>query len=921
MQFTEYRIEERDTMRKRIRQFTGILMACAMLQTSFTVPAAETEAAGTQAAPEGQLTLEEIDAMNGGAGHVYLHDDRVTLVDGTCTQDLVTGMDDAEAVVNSMITLIGGDADTQFVPWRQVMDPLGNVYYIFQQMYHDTTVCGGAVKVVTDADCNMIGLSSSVESDMPDVEKKEGITAQEAQQIVLDKELEATGISPEVLDQYTGKVVLPSVLEYSMENEDSSSRFVWVVYTNNPYGREVSGSDLPYLAHYVSMSGEYLYNLPAIAPADEAGRTGYDAGYIFEFMEPAEYTGYVDVSDGTEKEISVTVMRDKRTGMYYLGNIERRIVVAECYDFLYGGGQVVLESSRDNLEWDQVGLLSLYNYCRAWDYYNEIGWTGGDGEGTPCIILNNFCDDHYNEVNNACYAGKINGMQVFLASKINDFSQCLDVIAHEFTHCVTGSLMTYNSYKNDYGAINEGMSDVQGKNCEMMAGDVEADDWILGSKSLTPARSMSDPHAYKQPEYSWDEYYVANAKKPSSSNDHGGVHFNSSLMNQISYLLVQEGGMSLDEARIFWFMTDCMMVPGTDYVQLAELLPWVLKTARMEQYAGTLDAAIEKTRLADKTMPETLEENHAMIRLSLPDTEAFDAGNWMMMLTTIKLEDMISKGKELLDQVLKEDYSFLPESVQVLVKDTKDGKPAQKSDESGDWKEALFTALLEGLEHLGAQPETEQSEPQEQTETNVRTEETVQILKDLKQWLLEECRSFAFLSYGFAGQDGSTLNMVVHPGRCVPMLQHVVANDGSQVPDQLAMAVYIHGKWYDVGLAQMQDIAGGADPENTEFTLPDLPMQVLTDIFGENMENIDMLFNVRSIDDLLDLFTVDVKGGEILELSSNGLDQVVIPEPTPPAEKTYGQIAPGKKSRPKLESETEALTEDRTEPETQDQAA
>ena len=50
---------------------------------------------------------------------------------------------------------------------------------------------------------------------------------------------------------------------YSMENEDSSSRFVWVVYTNNPYGRELSGSDLPYLAHYVSMSGEYLYNLPA----------------------------------------------------------------------------------------------------------------------------------------------------------------------------------------------------------------------------------------------------------------------------------------------------------------------------------------------------------------------------------------------------------------------------------------------------------------------------------------------------------------------------------------------------------------------------------------------------------------------------------------------------------------------------------
>ena len=54
-------------------------------------------------------------------------------------------------------------------------------------------------------------------------------------------------------------------------------------------------------------------------------------------------------------------------------------------------------------------------------------------------------------------------MQCFAASRINDFSQCLDVIAHEFTHCVTASLMTYNSYTTDYGAINEAMSDIQGK--------------------------------------------------------------------------------------------------------------------------------------------------------------------------------------------------------------------------------------------------------------------------------------------------------------------------------------------------------------------------------------------------------------------------------------------------------------------------
>ena len=174
-------------MGKRLRKITGIVLTCAMLSAPLGAMAAETE---PEAILQGQMTLEEIDALNGGSGKVCLHNGHVTLVDGTCTPDLVTGMDDAEAVVDSMITLIGGNPSTEFVPWRQVTDPLGNTYYILQQMYHDTTVCGGAVKVVTDTDCNMIGLSSSVESKMPDVDPGEGITGQEAEALRVFSEVD-----------------------------------------------------------------------------------------------------------------------------------------------------------------------------------------------------------------------------------------------------------------------------------------------------------------------------------------------------------------------------------------------------------------------------------------------------------------------------------------------------------------------------------------------------------------------------------------------------------------------------------------------------------------------------------------------------------------------------------------------------------
>ena len=252
------------------------------------------------------------------------------------------------------------------------------------------------------------------------------------------------------------------------------------------------------------MDGKYVISQPTICPGDETATSGYDAAYVFAFMEPAEYTGTVKLSDGSEQTISVTLMRDTRTDMYYLGNIERRIAVADFYEFMYNNGRVRLEASPDNTGWDNTCLLSLYNYCRAWDYYNEIGWTGGDGQGTPTLILKDFCNFDHEPIDNAAYAGKYYGWQLFLASSVNDFSQCLDVLAHEFTHCVTHSVMTYNAYKNDYGAINEAMSDIQGNICDHMyqeRGEKYDPEWLLGEDIDQTIRSMSDPQEYGQPRY------------------------------------------------------------------------------------------------------------------------------------------------------------------------------------------------------------------------------------------------------------------------------------------------------------------------------------------------------------------------------------------------------------------------------------
>lgn len=856
---------------------------------------AEGETALSVTALEGQLTLADLQALNDGKAVVYSHNDRVTFVDGKCSDKPVRSMDDAADVVLSMVGLLGGNDKTQFIPWRSLTDTFGSRYYVFKQLYAGTTVMGGAVKVITDAEGNMIGLSSSIETDLPEIDAMKGITAEEAVQIVIRQAEENDRPVPAVFEDLTDKMILPVILSLDIDDEEAenASRFVWVVYTDNPESNVNHSSELPYLAHYVTMDGEYLYSLETIMPGDAASSTGFDTEYVFEFMEPVDYTGYVDLSDGTEKEITVTVMRDKRTGMYYLGNIERKIVVAKCWDFLYGGGRVVLESSPDNLEWDQVGLLSLYNYCRAYDYYKAIGWNGGDGLGTPILILNDFQDESHVQVDNAAFIGNYLGWSMFLTSYANDLSQCLDVIAHEFTHCVTDAVMTYNSYMNDFGAINEAMSDIQGKICEIMAGDTagssEESAWTMGYGSLTPVRSMSNPHLYGQPAFSWDLYYKPKVQTPTVVNDYGGVHSNSSLLNVIAYRLIKDGGMSPEEARAYWFAVDCTMVPGTDYPQLSELLPWVLRAAGMEQYMDVLLRAMDEVRLASDTLPDSFDDNRALVTLTLPDNENFTNGNWMMNYFSIDVHGFAEKAANIINLLASGDYTGLPKALQDMLKAEEPVPTAEPEAEDESFLGELFgiLSLLRG---------EYQPTP---TPVPMEKELSLEEQREISSWVQDQLAEVVYSSMTHAGQDGRTIQLVTIPGRTIPLLLYISFTGSSAQPDHMIPVVYMNDRWYELPdlmdlMVEGKENQGLMDDEKVSQLVNDLTSRVISN-FGK----------IRSLDDALDLITIQIEGGEVYEIPAVGLEGIVIPETPEKAENLVmgspEDNIPPRKSRPKTD--------------------
>jgi len=871
-----------------MKRLLGILTTLVMLMTCCFGAAALAESPAGSA-----LTLEDIQAMNGGSAVIDTREGHVTFVGGTCTSDKVRNSDVAARVVENMIPLMGGDSRTAFEPWRTLYDSFGNTYYVFQQVYADTIVQGGAAKVITDRDGNMLGLTCSVVSDLPDEETSGGISAEDAEQLVRIHEKGRGITDPTIIEGVTKKIVLPVDREIDLEADDIPTRFVWVVCTPDTSGK--NNSDMPYLAHYVTLSGDYLYSLPTLLPGDSAAYAGYDAEYFFENMESVPYTGYVDLSDGTEKEVTVNVMRDKTTGTYYLGNPEHKILVADCWEFLYNHGSVVPETSPDNREWDQVSLLSLYNYCRAYDYYKALGWHGGDGEDTPILILKDFCDKDHKPINNAAYAGKFYGWQCFLSSSANDFAQCLDVIAHEFTHCVTGSAMTYNAYMNDFGAINEAISDIQGNTCEMLFGDTDDQTWILGEHSKESVRNMSDPHRGQQPGYTWDLYYQSAVKDPTDINDHGGVHSNSSLLSRVAYLLWKgndsDAGMTLEESRAYWFAVDCAMVPGSDYAQLKILLPWALKITGLDRLQGVLADALRETRLGDSEMPAVPPENHTLLTLDLPDNESFNDGKWALsvvslntdaikkLLTTVS-EDLQSGNTEGYPKMLLDLFPLL------MPADTSDQAEASGQPEGPSFLELILDMVMSGDLSQESLSELPPETPEQQAEETADLEE-------LATWVKENFGEIFYYGNGSAGQDGHTVSMMTLSGRAVPTLMYVDVMPNSDQISKMNIAAFLRGRWIDI----TPIVAPIMDPENANV-FSALKEFLKTGLLADLLED---LFSGKSFWDFLKSLTCELPGGQVYTLPAEGLENINLeanmagPNLTPPVETN------NRMSRPKAE--------------------
>ena len=522
----------------------------------------------------GQLYADDIEEMNNGnVTMLFSEDGYLTFLKGKYYEEKVENEEDGIKSLYGIQALLGLSKGSEFFCVYGEKDPYGYTYYTYQQRYGDLTLLNAVLKIIVDPEGYTAGLVCSFTPNIGIAPEDEtSITAEEAIQIVMET------FPNDDLHFY------PEASRQTSVTVDDVAYHAWAVFSNFPNADEFGG-ERRYLEHLVAYNGIYLSYMAVpttmeLVPGDEMQTV--IALTWFDGKEADTYTGTVTLHDGTKEEITVPVVKDTETGLYYLADLERHILLSDYYTYLTNYEYVPF-TSEDNTGWPEHYLITYANYIKVYDFYDSFGMHSVDGFGMPLLILYDYCElqePHY-PVDNACFCGFMNGWALFGASAVNDYGECVDVLGHEFTHAITNYIRQGDLYENESGALNEATSDIMGNICEMYLGETQDTQWLIAENTGKTLRSMSFPWLYKQPVKIGGEFYIETTSIPLMYNDFGGIHTNSSLVNYVAWQLWAHG-LSLEDSYYLWREAMNFLTPLSGFREIHHALIFAAEVLEMD---------------------------------------------------------------------------------------------------------------------------------------------------------------------------------------------------------------------------------------------------------------------------------------------------------------------------------------------------
>jgi subtilisin len=250
--------------------------------------------------------------------------------------------------------------------------------------------------------------------------------------------------------------------------------------------------------------------------------------------------------------------------------------IFDCQGFGDLPGELV-RSENDKPVADMAVNQAFDHAATSWNFFNQVFKRESvDDHGRTLVSSVHYSQNYDNAFwnGNQMVYGDGDG-RIF-----QNFTNSLEVIAHELTHGVT-QFSAQLPYQNEQGALNESFSDVFGSLVKQWSLGQTADeaDWLIGAGILAPAvkgralRDMANPGtAFDDPILGKDEQPGHMRDYVQTSDDDGGVHINSGIPNRAFVLAAKAiGGRAWDVTGKIWYLTLTERLTSTaDFRKCAE---------------------------------------------------------------------------------------------------------------------------------------------------------------------------------------------------------------------------------------------------------------------------------------------------------------------------------------------------------------
>lgn len=530
-------------------------------------------------------TISDLKALNDGKIDITYNDaGEISFLNGKYTDYKVINEETAMSSLQAIESILNAkENDISLIPINIKGSDNGDIYYTFQQNVGAVVLSNTFITIGADKDGNTLCFSSSLQpyAGVKDLEESM-ITAEQAI-AAAEKEM---GDGAERVDREPD-------LDYAFRTSAEKACLCWVVYFKKTDLSEQDSEKSKYIKVYIdAATGEkvdliYISDIDDYRTSDEV----YNNDIYFKDVktEMMTFTDYI----GRTVELPVA---ETGTGKYYFIDTEKKIICVDTQKAMEVEFAYPIPYEFSSPEDVSPIFVSVFgNMRKVYDKYEENGIKSLDGNGLPIMIGLGY-QEYGKEIENACYAGNKFGWGVFMFSKF-PISTGLDVMAHEFTHGVKANITGEVAYQNITGAIEESYADILGNLTEMLVDPENSDteNWLVGEGGGIAIRSMSDPHAYGQPEYVGDAFYLMECDFVDTLTDRGGVHINNSILSKICYDMYKSG-ISMEDSYDLWLNTFLVFNPNADFDDVLGYLKYSAERSDMDEYTNLIQQLFEKAK-------------------------------------------------------------------------------------------------------------------------------------------------------------------------------------------------------------------------------------------------------------------------------------------------------------------------------------